>query len=295
MRTTFDITRDGLSAINTAAEQLAALQDQLATGRAQRVPSDDPAAAARAIVEHAELSTIAAYTQATDAVSARQSAADSIMSDMIDKITAALTAATSASGTTATPAVRDAAAASLQALREALAGDINSTFQGSYLFSGSKTDQAAYVLVGSTWTYQGDNTAVEASIDNNRQVNQTWDGQSIFQGSAPEDVLTVLDHMATAVQAGDNTAIAAGIAALQDAFKRTTTAQSRLGVDEQSVADAQSRLADFRLATDTRRAKDEDVNMADAAARLSQAQVAYRAAIGAVSITNQVSLIDYLK
>jgi flagellar hook-associated protein 3 FlgL len=108
-------------------------------------------------------------------------------------------------------------------------------------------------------------------------------------------VLTVLDNLAAAAQAGDSAGISAGIAALQDAFKRATAAQSRLGVDEQSVGDAQGRLADLRLATDTRRSKDEDVNMADAAARMSQAQVAYRAALGAVSVANQVSLIDYLK
>jgi flagellar hook-associated protein 3 FlgL len=295
MRSIFDITRDGLTAINTAADQLAKFQEQLSTGRALRVPSDDPMATARAIGEHAELSTIAAYTQAADAASARQGAADSIMSDMIDKLTAALTTATGASGTTATPAVRDAAAASLKALREALAGDINSKFQGSYLFSGSQTDRPAYALVGSTWTYQGDTTEVFTSIDSGRQVNQTWDGQSILQGSAPQDVLTVLDNLAAAAQAGDSAGISAGIAALQDAFKRATAAQSRLGADEQSVGDAQARLADLRLATDTRRSKDEDVNMADAAARMSQAQVAYRAALGAVSVTNQVSLIDYLK
>jgi len=295
MRSTFDITRDGLTAINTAADQLAKFQEQLATGRALRVPSDDPTATARAIGEHAELSTIAAYTKATDAASARQAAADSIMSDMIDKLTAALTTATGAGGTTATPATRAAAALGLQGLREALAGDINSKFQGNYLFSGSQTDQLPYVLVGSTWTYQGDNTEVLASLDGGRQVNQTWDGQSIFQGSAPQDVLTVLDNLTTAVQAGDNAAIKDGIAALQDAVKRATAAQSRLGIDEQSVTDAQARLSGLRLATDTRRSKDEDVNMADAAARMNQAQVAYRAALGAVSISNQVSLIDYLK
>ena len=126
-------------------------------------------------------------------------------------------------------------------------------------------------------------------------MNQTWDGQSIFQGSAPKNVLAVLDDLTAAVQTGDDAGIKAGIAALQDAFKRVTAAQSRLGADEQSVSDAQNRLSDLRLATDTRRSKDEDVNMADAAARLNQAQTAYRAAISAVSVSNQVSLIDYLK
>jgi len=294
MRAIFDVSRDGLAAINTATDQMSIAQEQLSTGKAWQVPSQAPAAAARAVGEHAELSSIAAYTQATDAASARESAADSVMSDMVDKITSAITAATSAAGTT-TQSVRDAAADSLQGLREALASDVNSQFQGSYLFSGSKTDQQPYVLVGSTWTYQGDNTAVQTSIGTGQQVSQTFDGQAIFQGSASQDVLTTLDNLTAAVKSGDSAGITSGISALQDAFSRATSAQSRLGVDEQSVTDAQSRLSSLQLATDTRRSADEDVNMADAATRLTQAQVAYRAAIGAVSIANQASLIDFLR
>ena len=295
MRVTFDLTRDGLGAINVAAEALTKAQEELATGRALRRPSDDPLAAARAVGEHAELGAIDAYSHTVDAASARQAAADSVMSDMIDKITSATATATGAQGTTATQAVRDAAADALQGLRDALLGDVNFKFQGSALFSGSKVDQTSYVLVGSTWTYQGDNTAVQASIDQGRQVDQTWDGQAIFQGGASANVLTVLDDLATAVRAGNNAAIGSGVTALQDAFSRATSAQSRLGADESSIADARSRLSDLRLATETRRSKDEDANLADAATRMNQAQVAYRAALGAVSINNQVSLIDFLK
>src|SRR5579871_1229270 len=206
MRAIFDISRDGMSAINMAADQMARAQEELSTGKAVVRPSDDPAAAARAVGEHAALSSIAAYSSATDAASSRESAADSVMGDIVDKITAALTAATSAGGTTA-QSVRDAAAGTLQGLRDALSGDINFQFQGTYIFSGSKTDQPSYAQVNGVWTYQGDSTTVQTSIDTGRQVNQTWNGQSIFQGSASQNLLTVLDNLVRAVQSEDKNGI----------------------------------------------------------------------------------------
>ena len=295
MRVTFNLIRDGLSSINTAADTLARAQEQVASGRMNRLASDDPSAAQRAIGDHAELAALDSFTKTNDAVSARQSAVDSVLSDVIDKLTAALGTVASAQGTTATQAVRDAAAGAIQGIRDGVLGDINSNFQGTALFSGSKTDQTSYVLVGGTWTYQGDNTLVQASIERGRNVAQTWDGQAILQGSDPANVLTVLDNLATAITAGDAAGMTAGMTALQQAFGRATQAQSRLGADENSVADARTRLADLRLATDTQRSKDEDVNLAEAATRMSQAQVAYRAALSAVAQANQQSLLDYLK
>jgi flagellin-like hook-associated protein FlgL len=107
--------------------------------------------------------------------------------------------------------------------------------------------------------------------------------------------LNVLDQLTAAIQTGSQGGIEGGLAALQLAFTRATTAQSALGADENSVADARTRLADLKLATETRRSQDEDANLVDAATRMNQAQVAYRAAIGAMSILNQASLIDFLK
>lgn len=295
MALTFDIVRDGIPAINTALAALAQAQQQVSTGRQWQSVAGDPAAAARAVGEHTELSLLDAYKATANAVASRQSAADSTLTDIIQQLTSAMTAVTGAQGTTATQATRDAAAATLAGVRDAIASDVNTTYQGTYLFSGSQVTKAAYASIGGVWTYQGDNAPVSVSINTGTKVADTWDGQAILQGSDSTNVLTTLDNLVTAVQSGDAAGMAAGMTALQSAFGRSTQAQDRLGTDENSVANAASRLTTLSLATDTRRSQDEDTNMASAAAQMSQAQTSLQAALAAVGRATQLNLFDFLQ
>jgi len=83
--------------------------------------------------------------------------------------------------------------------------------------------------------------------------------------------------------------------ALDRAFNRASLAQSHVGVEENSLTDGQDRLATLRLASVTRLSKDQDANMADAITQMSQAQVTYQAALGAVGNASKQSLLDYLR
>ena len=295
MALTFDIVRDGIPAINTAQAALAQAQQQVSTGRAWQSVAADPAAASRAVGEHTELSVIDAYKSTANAVASRQSAADSTLTDIIQQLTSAMASLTGAQGSTATQATRDAAADSLTGVRDAIASDVNTTYQGTYIFSGSQVTKAAYANTGGVWTYQGDNTPVSVSINTGTKVADTWDGQAILQGSDSTDLLTTLDTLATAVRSGDAAGMSAGMTALQSAFGRATQAQDRLGTDENSVTNATSRLTTLSLATDTRRSQDEDANMAAAVSQMSQAQTSLQAALATVAHASQLTLFDFLR
>jgi flagellar hook-associated protein 3 FlgL len=295
MRIIFDVLRDGLSAINTAADQMALAQQQLSSGRRVSAASDDPLAVQQAVGEHASIGALDAYTRAADSIAPRLSAADNVISDIVEKLSAVLVAATSARGSAVSPATRDAAAKEVMGLREALVGNLNTTFNGTYLFSGSRVDQAAYAQVGGVWTYQGDAAAVRVEVDRGRQIAVSFDGQAIAQGGDATDVFTELDALITAIENGDNDAIGAGMAAVQRAFDRAQVALGRLGVDERSLDDAYARLSGLRRAAETRRSKLEDANMAEAATRLQQADTSYRAALAAVSTAERLTLLDYLR
>jgi flagellar hook-associated protein 3 FlgL len=295
MRMTFNIIRDGLSAINTAAEDMARAQHQVSSGRAYRVPSDNPGAAQRTVGEYAELGALDSYRRSADAAQSRLAAMDSAMADIVDKLTASISTAQGARGSEVTPEAREAIADAIAGLRDSILSTVNVPYQGSSLFSGTDVNQVAYVNTGAGWTYQGDTGTVQVEVARGREVAQTWDGQAVMQGSAAADLFTVFDDLVTAIRAGDDAGMGTGIAELQAGFDRAIRAQSRLGADENSVDDSLARLSDLRLATETRRSKDEDANMVEAITRLNQADVAYRAALGAVSTAGRVTLLDYLK
>lgn len=295
MRVTFNQLRDGLDQINSAAERFTEAQWQVSTGLRNRALSNDPAASQRAVLEQATIDSLDAYTSVSGSASHRLAALDSTLGNIGDKITAALTALQSSIGTTATQPVRDAAAVTFQGLREAIAADINSTLDGTRLFGGTGPNVDPYARVSGTWTYQGTNQAVTVAIGPNRNVAITADGQSILQGSDAADVLSVLDGLATAAQSNDRTTLLAGLDQLKNAFSRANTAQSHVGYDEASVADASDRLTTLRSAATARLSSDRDVNMAEALTRMSQAQTAYQAALGAVAASSKLSLMDYIK
>jgi flagellar hook-associated protein 3 FlgL len=206
-----------------------------------------------------------------------------------------MTAVQSAQGTTATQAVRDAAALTLGGVRDAIAADINGSFAGTRLFAGSSSDRPAYLLVAGGWVYQGTNSPTTVNVDPNRTVTIAMDGQAILQGSASEDVLTVLDSLASAASSNDTAALAAGMDALKAAFGRANHALSQVGYDQSTVADENDRLTSLRLAAKARLSSDQEANMAEAMTRMSRAQTTYQAALGAVAASSKVSLLDYLK
>jgi len=286
--------QSGLAAINQAAEQFNQSQWQVATGKRLRAPSDDPAAAQGAIQQQAEIGALDSYSRASNGATARLSVLDSALGDIVDRLTQAMTAAEGVHGSIADQTQRDSASVTLGGIRDAIARDINSTYNGQYVFSGSKSDAQSYLYTAGAWVYQGNATPMTVDVGRGRAVSLAVDGQTILQGTDTTDVLTVLDGLVTATQTGDNTATQTGIDALKRAFDRATRAQSQVGADEASVSDGQQRLASLRLAATTRLSQAQDANLADAITSMNRAQTTYQAALGAVSTAAKVSLLDYL-
>jgi flagellar hook-associated protein 3 FlgL len=297
MRIVFSTSfEEGVRAMARAAESLTDAQRQLSTGLRLARLSDDPLSAAAAVTEHAELDRLDAYKGAGDAASYRLGLADNVLSDIVNQLTAAQTTALSARGSSATQAQRDAAANELLAIRDALMSDINTEFQGAYLFSGSNVVAAPYTLSGGAISaYQGDADASTIDIGSGRSVASTFDGGAIFQGSDSVHVLDALTALAAAISAGDQAAIDTGVQALNRAFDRATSAQARIGNDLRSLDDTRSLISAAHASAVTRLSTIEDADLAQAASQLSQADTAYRAALTAVATIGRVSLMDYIK
>lgn len=294
MRVTFNALNNGLAAINTAAEQFMEAQWQVSTGKRLRQPSTDPAAAQRSVVERAELANVDSYQRAGSAAASRLATLDQTLSDLVEQITRAQVAASSGRPDTANATTRAAAATALRGIGAAMASDINTQVEGVYLFGGSTTDRPPYVAGGSGWSYQGDANPVSTEVDNGRRVTMTLDGQTILRGSDTTDLLSTVDALATAVDNGDTATIDAGIDALQRAFQRVSRALSLVGTDQVSVDDSAKHLQTLHLAGEKRVSELEDTNLAEAITRMSRAQTAYNAALGAVGTAGRNSLLNYL-
>jgi flagellar hook-associated protein 3 FlgL len=293
MRVTFtSFFRNGLADINAAAEELARRQREVSSQQRVHVPSDDPSAMTGIIGERSAMRMYDQYVEATDSVDSRLRVVDAVLSDLIRNLTAAQSTAAATQKSFATAQEREAYALELEGIRDAILTDVNTQFRGIFLFAGTASTTTPYVKDGSgvVQAYAGDHLGMAIDIDTNRSVDATIDG-STFVG----DLFDRLSDLTAAVRAGDIAGIDTGVAAINLAFDRVTTAQSRVGNALSTLEDHKARLGEMRRASDARRSSLQDANLAEAITGMQQADTAHRAALGAVGTASRLSLLDYLR
>jgi len=297
MRTTFNSSfLQSAADLSRTSVELARRQREVSSGRRLNTASDDPSAASGSVREHSEMAALDRYDQTADTANSRLSVADSVLSDMLDQLTNAKTTILAAQGSPVTDDQRDAYAKELAAIRDSLFSDFTTTFNGTYLFSGQAATVAPYQKAanGTISAYSGTTSAIAVDIDRHTSVTVSFNADAIARGPDAADIFTSLTQAIAAVLAGDGAGMAAAGTAVERAFQRTTAAQSENGAGLREIEIQKGRLADQRNASKTRTSNFEDANMAESITKMSQADTAYKAALGAIATTGRVTLMDYL-
>ena len=298
MRLTFSaMHRNAQDGIESASTRLMEFQRQVSTGKRIEKPSDDPSATLGSIGEHNETAALDQYARATDTVGSRLSVVDTVLSDLITQVERAQVASASARGSSKTQGQRDAAATELEGIRDTIFSDMNTAFNGSYLFSGSNSTVAPYSRTpgGPVSAYAGSANEMVVDVDQQRAVKMTFNGQGVTQGGDAQDIFVEFDNLIAAVRAGDDAGIGAGMDALKRMFDRVSTAQGRVGADLRTIDEQKVRLGELKRSSEKRISALEDTNMAEAISGMAQADAAYRAALGAASTVTRQSLMDFLR
>ena len=297
MRVTFNTSfRNAAEDIARAAEELALRQREVASGRRVSTPSDDPAAAQGAVAERAEMAALDQYVRATDSVESRLTVVDTVLSDLLRQMTDAKVAVMGARGSTVSTAQKEEVANQLMGIRDGVFTAVATQYRGTYLFSGQATLTAPYQRTGGVVSaYQGTSATMAVDVDRQTTVDVTFDADALLRGGDVRDLFGSLEDLAAAVQAGDQTAVDTGLAALDRAFDRVTRQQSRLGNDLTALVDQRGRLDALRDAAAARLGGHEDTNMAEAISDMTRAETAYRAALGAAATGGRLSLLDFLR
>jgi flagellar hook-associated protein 3 FlgL len=290
-------TRETAAAINKASERLLEFQRQVATNKRIEKPSDDPSAAAAATVERARLAGIDRYTEAGNSAQSRLTVTDTALSDLIGQITGAQTTVLAARGSQVTQPQRDALALELTGLRDAMLRDVNTQFRGQYIFGGGTGTIQPYTqdAAGVVSVYQASNVEISVDVDAGHEVGIAFDGQALTRGAAADDLFVVMDRAITAARTGDEPALGTALDDLQRAMERAMSLQSRIGASLRTIEDDRIRLGEAARASKRQISSLEDANMAEAITGMTEAETAYRAALGAAGQLHNLSLMDYLK
>jgi len=184
-------------------DQQAALfktQQQVSTGRRITVPSDDPVAAARALVvgQSAAMNTQFGVNRSSAKTSLGQM--DTVLDSVGNVIHDIREMAIQAGDGVLSNADRASLASAMQGRLNELLGLANSRdSSGNYLFSGYQVSTQPFVLSGGSVTYNGDDGSLALQVAASRQMGVTQSGRDVFER------IRTGNGVFTAAAAGTNT------------------------------------------------------------------------------------------
>ncbi|WP_420065759.1 flagellar hook-associated protein FlgL [Pectobacterium colocasium] len=256
--------------------------EQLSTGKRVVNPSDDPIAAASAVMIGQAQSENSQYTLARTFAKQSMSLEESILDKSTTVISSALTEVIKGGGVLSDDD-RKSVATALRGMKAELLNLANSTDgNGNYIFSGYNTDKMPFIDSATGINYVGGNQAISQRVDASRNMAVGHVGSAVFNrvtgdaqkepnGSTQSDLFKTLDIAINALETpvanaddATKTSVAAALETanrgLKNTFNNISAVRAELGIqlDEIDSLDAIGKDRDVANKTALSQLQDTD-------------------------------------
>lgn len=295
--TTFRVTQSmladsSLRSMQAGLGRLAAVQEQLTTGRVLNRPSDSPTDTTSAMRIRSSLARAEQHARNADDAEGRLGLIDSTLSSMTHQVRRARELVLQGVNASNGASSRQALATEIDQLRESLLADANTSYLERPVFGGITADGEAYN--GETGTWAGTAGAITRQVGPDVTVRVDLAGPEVF-GPDGASLFDTLEAASTALLGGDAAGIDSALDALKGHLDRIGSAQSVVGARQAQVERAVLAAGDSKLALTTRLSEVENVDLPRALIDLNLQEVAYQAALGATARVTQPTLLDFLR
>ncbi len=295
MRVNPNITPDLLASLALTQQEAQTALGQISSGRRVQVPSDDPAAAAVLIINHSQTAQATQFQQTISNVSARLQVADSTLGSVTTVVERALSLGIEAANGTLSDSNRASIAEELRGLQQQLISLANTSFQGTYLFAGTKSLAPPFVADGTQLSgvrYDGNINTNAVQIGDSFQLQTNLPGSQLFQ-AAGGDVFQSIQTLITAVST--NTAIDTAVTGTRVAFDALSSQRVFYGNALQQLQAQQTFLGTEKVQLHQQENTIGGADLAAAVTQLTNAQTARNTTLQAVGTITKVSLFDFLR
>jgi flagellar hook-associated protein 3 FlgL len=302
------VQRSILADLNKINDKLAQTQAKAASGKEITKPSDDPFGAARAMALRQEQSANAQHQRNVQDARGWQDTTETALSSMTDAIQRARDLVTQGSTDSADQTSRDAIASELEQLLAGIKQDANATYNGAYVFGGTKTDSAPYADADDA--YHGDRAGAVPALGGDPAtgiVRQIGPGVSVSINIVGSDLLgdgtsgdgklisTLRDTIAH-LRSGDGSALRnTDLKALDGQVDSLLAVRARNGAQSNRLDSALTRLQQVSEVTNKQLSDTEDADIAKTLIDLNSQSAAYSAALRSGATIVQTSLMDFLR
>lgn len=299
------------------------LQMNLATGKKFIKPSDDPIGVSRSLRLNTEVANLEQYKRNAEDALSWLDTTETALDNVVSVLHRARELTVQASSETNTVDERKAVAAEIDQLKEQLVKVGNTTYAGSYIFTGFKTN---YPLFDNSGDYYFKNDPadpaqtlnaseiIEFNVGIAERIDVNFIGQRLFGttagGSTIDDVvdsttavtsgdssqlIDVFEQLVTDLNADNSTGISDALNRLDTHFGNINAIRAEIGVKSNRLELTINRIEDDYLNIKDLLSKNEDVDMAEVIMNLKMEENVYRASLSGGAKIIQPSLVDFLR
>jgi flagellar hook-associated protein 3 FlgL len=255
---------------------------ELSTGRSVNQLSDNPAAAAALVANSNQSAADDQFLQNDATLQAKFQVADSTLSDVVTALTRAISLGTEGANGTISAGQRQAIAGEVQGLISQTLGLANTTYQGSFIFSGTAVTTQPFVQNASTGavTYAGNAGATTVEISNGNSINANVPGNQLFLNAAGS-VFGALQDLNTSLLSGNG--IGAAVTELSSALTQVSTNRVSFDNGLNQLTSAENFLNQDKLDLSSQANTLVGANPVKAASDFSQSQIAEQSVLAATA------------
>jgi flagellar hook-associated protein 3 FlgL len=292
-----------------ATERMSAIQNKLATTQAQMAegkqilsPSAAPDQAAAIQRLKGEVQRQDSHMRTLEVAMRRYTAEETALSSSNDLLIRMKELGIQAANDTLAPDDRKAIGVEMKALRDQLLSLGNTRDDsGNYLFSGTRVNTPAFAEdANGKVIYQGDQTQTRIPAGVERTVQFTRAGTDVFSRVVRDDGQAVgffdaLDQMIEGINTSRTGKIQQGIADISQMHDSLTLSQAQNGSDQVVVQSQLDVLDENTLRIKSTLSEIEDLDYAEAVARMNKEMMGLEAAMGSFAKISGLSLFDYIR
>lgn len=290
--TSSTMTQQSLRTLQTNLADRERLQNQAASQRAFRSPSDDPAAAATTLGVHGDQSRVAQFARNISDGMAWVTTVDSALGASTDLLNRArdLTAQGANSGALS-PTARESIAQELESISAELLAKANTTVLGRSVFAGTSDSAGAFDPV--TFSFNGSpGEGVQRRISDNESVRVDFDGSQAF-GVGANSAFALLADIAADLRSGAE--VGGRLADIDARLKDVVAARGATGARQVQLERASSQNLATSIDLEARRAEVENVDSLEVLVHLQSAELVFQSALQVTAKSLQTNLLEFLR
>jgi flagellar hook-associated protein 3 FlgL len=280
-----------LGRIASGKQRVAQSQDKIATGRRVNRPSDDPAVFARVNRLRHRLVGLEAFNANAAAGSRWLGSAETALDGMGSLLSRARELVTQGLNGTLSATNRETIALEVGVLRDQMAQLAETSVNGQYVFSGTRTDQTPLDTSGNYVGGQGAGMLVE--IGESMTVELAVDGKRLLDGDV--NIMKVLDDVVANLNSNDVTALGLRIEQLGPAEDQVLHARAGLGARMSRIDVASELTSGLKLQLQQEDSQVGDTDMAQTISDLMAQEASLSAAVQMAGRALQPSLMDVMR